>query len=112
MKVSRVIPILKPGKPDDNLDSFRPINNLNPLEKIIEECIKSQMEKFVKDKNVIPPEHHGARKSHNTLTAKLNIDENVNEMREKNKNVVILSSDLTAAYDTVENGLLLSKMEP
>ena len=111
MKTSRVIPILKPGKQDDNIDNFRPINNLNPLEKVVEGVIKGQMESFLKDKNVVPKEHHRARKAHNTLTAKLNIDENINMMRNKQKNVVVLNSDLTAAYDTVDHGLLLTKIE-
>ena len=84
MKTSRIITILKPGKPTDLLDSFRPVNNLNPVEKIIEEAIKIQVEEYLDRMKVIPNELHGARKAHNTLTAKLRVDENINTMRNKN----------------------------
>ena len=45
------------------------------------------------------------------LTAKLSIDESINAMRSKQKNVVVLSTDLTMAYNSVFHGLLLSKLE-
>ena len=59
-KVSRVIPILKKGKPIEEMDSYRPINNLNPLEKIVEEVIKLQMETNIKDKTSYQKSFTGA----------------------------------------------------
>ena len=77
----------------------------------MEEVLKMQMEDYLRSKNVIPKEHHGARRKHNTMTAKINIDENINSMRNNQKNVVALSTDLTTAYDTVDHSLLLIKLE-
>merc|ERR1711954_89226 len=110
-KISRIAAIPKPGKDHLELDSHRPINNLNPLEKIIEEAIKNQIDEYLDDKKVIPKEMHGVRKNHNTLTAKMSVDENINNTKNKNKNVVVLTTDLTAAYDTLDHALLLIKTE-
>ena len=43
LKLSRITPIKKPNKPDDNIDSYRPINNLATLEKIVEQHIDISM---------------------------------------------------------------------
>ena len=47
LKVSRISPILKPEKPAENIDSYRPINNLSAVEKIVEEFIKEQLNEFI-----------------------------------------------------------------
>ena len=43
LKVSRISPILKPEKQSESIDSYRPINNLSAVEKIVEEFIKEQL---------------------------------------------------------------------
>ena len=40
LKVSRITPILKPDKQSEIIDSYRPINNLSAVEKIVEEFLK------------------------------------------------------------------------
>ena len=45
-KLSRISPIVKPDKPSDDIDSFRPINNLITLEKIVEQNIKLHLETY------------------------------------------------------------------
>ena len=60
LKVSRVIPLKKKGKDSSLLESFRPINNLNPIEKCVEDLLKKQLDSFFKDNHVIPEYHHGS----------------------------------------------------
>ena len=64
LKTARLTPILKPGKTSTNIESYRPISNLNIVEKVIEEVIRSQLEKFLTKTKVITPNHHGGRKNH------------------------------------------------
>ena len=40
LKLSRITPILKPDKPADSIESYRPINNLSVIDKIIEQYLK------------------------------------------------------------------------
>ena len=49
MKITRIVPILKKGKDVLDIDSYRPINNLMCLEKLIEEYFKTKMEEFIKE---------------------------------------------------------------
>ena len=56
---------------------------------------------------IIPKDLHVAQKGHNTLTALINIDENINLTRNKNNNVVVLTTDLTGAYDTLDHVLIM-----
>ena len=49
MKITRIVPILKKGKDVLEIDSYRPINNLMCLEKLVEEYIKTKMEEFIKE---------------------------------------------------------------
>ena len=69
LKVSRITPILKPDKPSDTINSYRPINNLAALDKIIEQFFKDQIMDFINDNNIILDDHHGSRCDHSTLTA-------------------------------------------
>ena len=61
-KTSRIIPLLKRNKDKSELDSFRPVNNVNPLAKCLDGLMKKQMDKFFEQNKVMPYYHHGSRK--------------------------------------------------
>merc|ERR1711867_17087 len=52
LKVSRITPILKPDKQSEIIDSYRPINNLSAVEKIVEEFLKEQLNGFVNQNEI------------------------------------------------------------
>ena len=45
-KISRILPISKPGKPLTEIDSYRPINNLTCLEKNLETHVLKHLHFF------------------------------------------------------------------
>ena len=51
------------------IDSYRPINNLSAVEKIVEEFLKEQLNEFIDHNEIILPDHHGSRKDYSTMTA-------------------------------------------
>ena len=55
--------------------------------------------------------HHSGQKDHSTLTAKLTMDTHIQRHRENNKAVAILSTDLSAGFDTVDTRILMNKLE-
>ena len=112
LKISRVIPIKKPKKPSDELNSFRPINNMNGIEKVLEHIIKTQLTKFLDDNKIIHENMHGSRVHHSPTTAKLHLDELINKPKDDGDKIALVNTDLTAAYDTVSHPLLLAKLEP
>ena len=46
-KISRILPISKPNKPLDKIDSYRPINNLPCLENFLEQHIQIHLINFL-----------------------------------------------------------------
>ena len=60
-KHSRITPTLKPKKNCTLIDSFRPINNLCTLDKIVEQHIKTHLDTFLEAHKIINNNHHGGR---------------------------------------------------
>ena len=59
LKVTRLIPICKPRKSKTKKESYRPIANLNILEKVIEEWMKRELIKYIEKNKIILKNHHG-----------------------------------------------------
>ena len=106
-----MLPLSKPGKDTCMIDSFRPINNLVILEKIVEEWIKESLIEFLETNNILSKNHHGGRAAHSTITAKTQIDQKLHKNYENDKITAVLATDLSAAYDTVDHEILLKKLE-
>ena len=66
--IACLTPILKQGKDKTNPLSYRPISNLNSVEKLIESFIKTKLDIFLSSQNIITPDHHGGKTQHSTLT--------------------------------------------
>merc|ERR1712240_969703 len=110
-KLFRIIPIKKPDKLDDEIDSYCPINNLSTLEKIIEQLIKLHLETYLCTNNIIINNHHGSRKYHGTNTAIAHITNEINKSYENNYITATLATDLSAAFDTIDNIKLLDRLQ-
>ena len=111
MKIARVIPILKPTKLKTNPEGYRPISNLHTLEKIYEEHLKRQLIRYLMENQIIHQNHHRGMLKRSTNTAKSLIDWRINLGYEQDKTSVILSTDLSSAFEVIDHGTLLRKME-
>ena len=69
LKLSRISPLNKPDKDPNLLSSYRPINNLSSVEKVIETYILSHLIPFLNTNNIIDDNHHGGRAKHATTSA-------------------------------------------
>ena len=103
LKITKIIPTHKPGKPIYDIESFRPLNNLCTVEKIIEEYFMTHLESHFEKNNVINKYHHGGRKKHSTTTALINILNTINIQHDKNNIVCVLITDLSKAFNTIEH---------
>ena len=111
MKISKITPIKKPRKPENLTSSYRPISNLQVYEKVIEEVLKTRITKYFEENEIILEEHHGGRRFHSTVTAMSVIEEAARRNIDNNKLGVIISTDLTAAFDTVNHRILAEKLK-
>ena len=110
LKIARILPILKSGKREHDKESYRPISNLHSFEKLFEEHMKRELEKYLEENDIIHDHQHGGRKSRSTMTAKTAIDQELAENYEKGRACSVLSSDLSGAFDSVDHFFLLKKM--
>ena len=92
------------------IENYRPISNLCCIEKIIEHYILGHLEKFFEDNEIFNNNIHGGRKNHSTLSAISNIYHQLLKNKEENLTSVILATDLSSAYDTIDTDILLLKM--
>ena len=111
LKVTRLLPISKPSKVKTSKSSYRPIANLCVFDKVIQELIKQQMSSYFEDNNLILKNHHGGRKCHSTTSARAVIDAECSDIIDNNKLGFILSTNLSAAFDTVDRDILVKQME-
>ena len=93
------------------MDSFRPINNLITLDKIIQDDIKTQMTEYFNDNRLLLDQHHGSRTGHGTETATAHIDQTITQNYDNNYMTTILQTDLSAAFDTVDATILIDKLQ-
>ena len=105
------MPILKPDKPNDNIESSRPINNLSVIDKIIEQYLKDQITDFLDIHNIIVEQHHGSRIDYSTLTALSCINHKLITNYHNGKISTLLQTDLSAAFDTVDHNILIQKLD-
>ena len=101
---------MKPDKLVADLDSYRPINNLSTLDKIIEQYIKDNFDTYLELNNIIHPNHHGSRKFHGTNTAITQMTNIQNVNYEQNYVTATIATDLSAAFDTIDSNKLIGKL--
>merc|ERR1711873_65828 len=110
-KVSRISPILKPDKQSEMNDSYRPINNLSAVEKIVKEFLKEQLNEFIDHSEIILPDHHGSRKDYSTMTAISCLNHKLVNNYNDGLISAVIQTDLSTAFDTVDHSILLKKLE-
>merc|ERR1712240_219430 len=110
-KIDKRAPQHKAGKPIYDMGSYRPINNLCTIEKIIEEYFIIHLDAFLIENKIINENHHGGRKGHSTISALNHILNTTHINYEKNKINCILITDMSKAYDTIDHFTLLTKLE-
>merc|ERR1711954_501606 len=96
LKIARILPLKEQGKPGELFDSYRPINNLCPLNKVVEEAIRLRIDSHISKHKIIPSNSHGARAAHSTLTAIQDVERTLKSNKAAGETSAVLATDLTA----------------
>ena len=101
--------MFKEGEPSD-LDNYRPISVISVIAKVFERIVYDQLYNFLTNEDIISNHQSGFRSLHSTVTALLEATDNwAFNIARGNVNAVVFL-DLKKAFDTVDQDILLSKM--
>ena len=111
-KTALVKPLLKKSSLDPNvLNNYRPISNLPFLSKILEKLVLHQLILHLDSNQLLSPHQSAYRHGHSTETVVLRILNDILTALDNNKISVLLLLDLSAAFDTIDHDLLLSRLK-
>ena len=110
-KTAIVKPLLKKHSlPHDELASYRPISNLNFISKILERVIHTRLTAHLQSFPSISPFQSAYRKFHSTETALLSIQNDLLLAIDHRKLSALVLLDLSAAFDTIDHQVLLTRL--
>lgn len=108
LKRAKIIAILKPGKPNNRPNNYRPISLLSVIYKLLERLIYNRISpKILKS---IPIEQAGFRPNRSCSDQVLSLTTFIEAGFQKQLKTSAVLIDLTAAYDTVWRHGLVSKL--
>ena len=112
LKVALVKPSLKKETLDsDLLGNYRPVSNIAFMSKILEKCILLQLTEHLNKNNLWGKYQSAYRKFHSCETAVTKIMDDILNIKDQNNDTILLCMDLSAAFDTVDRAILISRQK-
>jgi len=109
LKCAQVVPIHKGGK--KTAKNYRPISLLSPINKIFEKLLYSRLYSYIEQHNMLSKHQYGFRSGLSTSLAVYDTHENFLQNTENRLTTCAVFCDLSKAFDTLDNEILLWKLE-
>ena len=111
-KSAHVCPLLKkPSLNKDSMKNYRPVSNLSFLSKVLEKAVVNQLNTHINSSNTSNHYQSAYRKFHSTETALLKIHVDILTSMDTGKVTALTLLDLSAAFDTIDHTILLSRLD-
>ena len=111
LKVTVLKPLLKKQDADfEQLQNFRPISNLTFVSKLIVKAVALQLNDHILRHHLDETFQSAYKAFHSTETALVRVHNDILTAIDNNKTVILLLLDLSAAFDTVDHSILLSRL--
>lgn len=107
---AKIIPIQKPNKPSEDINSYRPISLTSVLAKTMERMISCRLSFFLESNEIINEEQAGFRKNMSTANAILKLVHGIKTGFNSKKSSLAVFVDFQGAYDSVWRSKLLVKL--
>ena len=112
LKEAIVTPILKKSSLDsENLKNYRPVSNLPYLGKVIEKVAVNQLTNHLTENNLHESLQSAYQANHSTETALVKVSNDILLALDKGQCVYLVLLDLSAAFDTIDHSVFLSRLE-
>ena len=110
MKSARVIPLYKKNDKTE-VGNYRPVSILSIISKIFERVVYDQVVGYLDDKKLLYSFQSGFRRGFSTETCLIHLSDFIRFNMDKGNLVGMVLLDLQKAFDTVDHGILLMKLE-
>jgi hypothetical protein len=110
-KAVEVIMIPKPGKPVNEVTSYRPTSLLPILSKLFEKLLLKRLKPILDEKQIIPTNQFGFRSKHSTINQVHQITTIIEKALEEKQVCSTIFLDIAQAFDRVWHEGLLHKIE-
>ena len=111
LKVAILSPMLKKSDADfEQFQNFRPISNLKVVSKLVEKAVAIQLTDHVMSHHLDETFQSAYKNFHSTETALVRVQNDILCAIDNNESVILLLLDLSAAFDTVDHSIMLSRL--
>lgn len=110
-KVAQIVTVPKPGKPPNQVSSYRPISLLPVTSKVFEKLFLKRLMPLIQDQNLIPDHQFGFRQRHSTVEQIHRVVNVITESFEKKSFCSAVFLDISQAFDKVWIPGLLFKLK-
>ena len=110
-KEALVRPILKKNGLDTVFKNYRPVSYLSFISKVTERAVFLQIDNHMKKHDLYPSLQSAYRKDHGTETALLKVTNDILMEMNSQHAVLLVLLDLSAAFDTVVDSVLLRRLQ-
>ena len=111
LKTALIRPLLKKsGLDKEVLKNYRPVLNLSFISKVLEKVVAKRLDDHMLDNNLYSSVQSAYRERHSTETALLKVQSDILTALDSGSGAVLLMLDLSAAFDTIDHGILLSRL--
>ena len=110
-KNALVHPLLKKAGLKPINKNFRPVSNLQVTSKITEKSVAIQLQDHMTANNLLPALQSAYRQNHSTETALLKVKNDLLLNMDNRHVTLLVMLDLSAAFDTVDHGILLHRLQ-
>ena len=112
MKQALVTPLLKKDDLDPEvLTNYRPVSNLSFLSKVLERVVAARLTNYMTINQLHEPMQSAYRACHSTETALVRVQNDILRTLDQGGAAILVLLDLSAAFDTIDHSILLSRME-
>ena len=102
-KLSTLIPILKPGKCTEVVESYRPIALLSCFGKLMEKMVHKRLYSFIENRNLIPPFQSGFRSQRSCTDTLVYLEHHIQLALRTQKVLIIVFFDIEKAFDSASH---------